>query len=333
LSVGDELPYGWIWASVGTVATLRVSDVPSGSNLVYQRRGAELFVIRETSEKLLEADVQTTLEPKFLLMPVGTILVAVHSDLSSRSVVIATADIALTARKNIVGVVPSRHIYPAYLAYCLAAARQKLLQESLKDTQQARKISFLALSSQRLLVPPHDAQRRIVARIRNDFYGREAEAYRDSSLQALEGGKVREKCDSSGQDVGGAMAKNWQYLLDEDGWLEKTLFDELARQMKQDFGKPRPKSGDDWPLEVGVERNEATLHGVTHHLDDRDILILDVLNEARGHPVTRRKMREAHALLKDEEHLDRVIKKIPPPFCDLIQSSEEGYWIDPTSLE
>ena len=239
--------------------------------------------------------------------------------------------------KHMIGVVPSPDIYPAYLAYCITAARQELLQRCLKDIPHAREMSFRALCVQRLLVPPYDVQRRIVDTIRNEFCNREAEACRSSLLHPLKEGGVREEWkDSSDKEVGDEILMNWQRLLDEDEWLAKTLFDELARQMEQAFaklGKPRPKSDDDWPLRVDVEAGQATLRGEVHHLDELHVLILDVLNKSRGHPLTRRKMRGTHDLLKDEEHLDRIIKKIPPPFRDLIKSSEEGYWLDLRSLE
>ncbi len=96
-------------------------------------------------------------------------------------------------------------------------------------------------------------------------------------------------------------------------------------------GKPA-RLADDLLLTINLKSREVGFKGKTYVLDDVHVRILDVLNKANGHPVTRKKMRKSDELLKDEEHMERHIKKIPLPFRNLIRSSGEGYWLDVTKL-
>ena len=81
---------------------------------------------------------------------------------------------------------------------------------------------------------------------------------------------------------------------------------------------------------VQVNRNdqEATVDGKTYPLDLVQIEVLSCLVARKGELVTRKEMRASSRILKDEQHLERIIKALKnkvKPLSPLIDSSPRGY--------
>ena len=94
---------------------------------------------------------------------------------------------------------------------------------------------------------------------------------------------------------------------------------------------PRPPR-----LTVNDTTNIVWLDSVPYEFDILHIHILKIIADAKGHPVSRAKMKE-DTLLNEEERLDRTInlrlKKRHKAIGDLIHSDRRGYWIDKEYLE
>lgn len=112
---------------------------------------------------------------------------------------------------------------------------------------------------------------------------------------------------------------------------------EFSRQKRkaEAQGKPPPNGNALYtdkliygPIQVNKTENEATVDGKTYPLDPIWLEVLACLVARKGEWVTRKDMRESSRILKDEEHLERIIKalkKTVPSLSHLIESSSRGY--------
>jgi hypothetical protein len=85
-------------------------------------------------------------------------------------------------------------------------------------------------------------------------------------------------------------------------------------------------------LQVDVPNQLVTFKGIAHRLDDKYVLILACLCEAKGHKVSRRAMQERHPGLSLEGHIERLIDSVQnqhPEIGALIKRDRgRGYHID-----
>ena len=84
------------------------------------------------------------------------------------------------------------------------------------------------------------------------------------------------------------------------------------------------------PIEVNKTESEATVDGKTYPLDLVRLEVLACLVARKGEWVTRKDMQESSRILKEEQHLERIIKalkKTSPSLSHLIASSPRGYCI------
>lgn len=82
------------------------------------------------------------------------------------------------------------------------------------------------------------------------------------------------------------------------------------------------------PIQVNKIEKEATVYGKTYPLDIVQLEVLACLVVSKGHWITRSEMKDRSLILKDEEHLERIIKalkKTVQSLSPLIVSSSRGY--------
>lgn len=81
-------------------------------------------------------------------------------------------------------------------------------------------------------------------------------------------------------------------------------------------------------VQVYKNDQEATVDGKTYPLDRVQLEVLACLVARKGELVTRKEMRASSHILRDEEHLERIIKALKnkvKPLSPLIDSSPRGY--------
>ena len=84
------------------------------------------------------------------------------------------------------------------------------------------------------------------------------------------------------------------------------------------------------PIQVNKIEKEAAVYGKTYALDLVQLEVLACLVTRKGEWVTRSDMRASSRILKDEEHLERIIKTLKntvKTLSPLIDSSAKGYRI------
>lgn len=84
------------------------------------------------------------------------------------------------------------------------------------------------------------------------------------------------------------------------------------------------------PIQVNKTENEATVYGKNYPLDVVPFEVLTCLVARKGEWVTRSDMRASSRILKEEEHLERIIKALKTTvkaLSPLIESSRKGYRI------
>jgi DNA-binding response OmpR family regulator len=133
------------------------------------------------------------------------------------------------------------------------------------------------------------------------------------------------------------------FVTQEDGTrfhleseVDEFLADLSCKRRKTDvLNSPSPNGTSSYadkltygPIEVNKAENEATVDGKTYPLDLVRLEVLACLVARKGEWVTRKEMQERSRILKDEQHLERIIKalkKTVPSLSYLIASSSRGY--------